>query len=339
MGKSQRLLIAVGGVDGHRREYIALFEDIFSNSGLSFEVRALRLSDAFNPAPIFSPMLEEYTTRFMGVSILRALWGRRSLALMFRPGEAARAKTLKHKVKRALLRLARPLPTVVVATIMPFALDPSFADIADDWIHDPQLWDLKTPDAPASTPLRETLSAAADGRSIVAAIGAQNLDKGFDYFAELWTSDAELRAQALFVAAGKVAPASRAAADAFVAAGGLLIDRFISDEELLDLYGQAAQIWACYSPAYDQASGIFGRAVQTEKPTIVRQGAYMERLAELLGHPAIALPWGDASAAAALMRAPPPLAAAPGGLAAAMRTRSLEVLGRALGVDLSRAAA
>jgi len=278
-------------------------------------------------------MLEEYTVRFLIVAWMRALWGRRSCALMFRPGEVVRSTSPRHLIKKLMLKAVRPFPTVTIATILPFELDPAFSAIADDWIHDPQLWDLDPESGGGSTPIASELRHRAANRPIVAAIGAQNQGKGFDFFADLWACDARVREQRLFVAAGKVAEASKPAADAFEAAGGLLIDRFISDAELLDLYHEASQVWGCYAPDYDQASGIFGRSVQTGRPVLVRQDSYMERLAGLLGHPVTALPW-DAPAEAAAMLLASSTDAPPAGQVAAMRSRSVQVLGRALGLDL-----
>lgn len=333
-----RLLIVADGMDGHRREYIALFQQMAANGGVTAETKPLGLSAVMTPAPMFSPMLEEHTGKFMAVAILRALIGRRSCALMFRPGEAVRSKAPKHVAKKWLLKIARALPAITIVTIMPFDLDPAFADIADDWIHDPQLWDLAPDQASAETMLAQQLRAAAAGRPVVVALGGQSRDKGFDFLADAWAAQPGMRDAWLFVAAGKVAKASRDKADRFAEQGGLLVDRFVTDEELRDLYREASVIWACYAPEYDQASGIFGRAVQTGKPVAVRQGAYVERLAEILEHPTLTVPWDDTAAAAAALQSAPPPADKPAAKVKAMRERSVAVLSRALGLPLAEGA-
>lgn len=333
-----RLLIVADGEDGHRREYIALFQQMAANGGVAFETSPLRFARAWSPAAIFSPMLEEHTGKFLAVAILRALVGRRSCALMFRPGEAVRSKAPKHVLKKWLLKVARALPAITIVTIMPFDLDPAFAEIADDWIHDPQLWDLSPDQASVETMLARDIRAAAGGRPVVVALGGQSRDKGFDFLADTWAAKPGVRDAWLFVAAGKVAKASREKADQFAEQGGFLVDRFVSDEELRDLYRQAATIWACYSPEYDQASGIFGRAVQTGKPVVVRQGAYVERLAEILEHPTLAVPWDDPEGVAAALQATPAPADKPAAKVKAMRARSVAVLSRALGVPLAEGA-
>lgn len=330
-----RLLIVADGEDGHRREYIALFRQMAANGGVECEARRLSFSAALNPAAIFSPMLEEHTGKFMVVAILRALIGRRSCALMFRPGEAVRSKAPKHVVKKWLLKIARALPPITIVTIMPFDLDPAFADIADDWIHDPQLWDLASDQASAETMLVQEIRVAAAGRSVVVALGGQSRDKGFDFLAETWSAQSEVRNDWLFVAAGKVAKGSRERADRFAEQGGFLVDRFVTDEELRDLYREASVVWGCYAPEYDQASGIFGRAVQTGKPVAVRQGAYVERLAKILEHPTLTVSWDDTAAAVAALKAAPPPADKPAAKVKTMRERSVAVLSKALKLPLA----
>lgn len=330
-----RLLIVADGEDGHRREYIALFQQMAANGGVASETRVLRFADVLSPQALFSPMLEEHTAKFLSVAILRALLGRRSCALMFRPGEAVRSRAPKHVAKKWLLKFARLLPPVTIVTIMPFDLDPSFARIAGDWIHDPQLWDLAPDAASSETTLAREVREAAGGRPVVLALGGQSRDKGFDFLSDAWDARPDLRAAWLFVAAGKVAKASREKADRFAGQGGLLVDRFVSDEELRDLYREASVVWACYSPEYDQASGIFGRAVQTGKPVVVRRGAYVQRLAEILDHPALATPWDDADGVAAALETPPPAVEKPAAKVKAMRERSVAVLSRALGLPMA----
>jgi hypothetical protein len=105
----------------------------------------------------------------------------------------------------------------------------------------------------------------------------------------------------VFIAAGKVASECVEAAKQFEAAGGILIDRFISDDEIIALYRHAALVWAVYAPTYDQASGIAGRAYQFGIPIAVRHGSHMNNLLAALEHPAIAVPFGDKTTASTVL--------------------------------------
>ena len=86
--------------------------------------------------------------------------------------------------------------------------------------------------------------------------------------------------QVLVVCAGRVTPGNSNLAARLSAQGALIIDRFISDVELESLYGIADAIWACYAPDYDQASGVFGRAIQWGVPVIVRESSVIAAFAD-----------------------------------------------------------
>lgn len=332
-----RILIAAISDAGHRREYIALFRTLFEAANVGVEVRPLALADVFSPDTVFLPMLEEQSVTFMIVAIGRALLGRRSAALMFRPTEAVRSRSPKHLVKRIGLQILRALPSSTVLTILPFAVDPTFSRVAKDWIYDPQLWDIASADPGPPDPLAASARAEAGGRKMIVALGAQNPGKGFDYLSDLWVRSPALREKTLFVVAGKVGAESKAKGEAFTNHGGLLIDRFVTDDELRGLYAVSDLVWACYAPFYDQASGIFGRALQLGIPAIVREGAQVARLADLLAHPTVTLPWDAPEAAGEALQAPTPSGDRSGDAKhriALLRARSLSVLAAALGLPM-----
>jgi len=184
---------------------------------------------------------------------------------------------------------------------MPFAVFPCFEEVATGWIYDPQLWDLLHcgfSENDAFPMLPDLLSAKSSGRRIMIALGGQSWGKGFDYLVDLWCSSAEVRENFLFVVAGKNNGYSAQKAEMFVQRGGLLINRHLAHGELMYMYRCADIIWSCYSPVYNQASGIFGRAIQFGVPVIVRKGSYLENLGGILFHPTLALPFENADIAA-----------------------------------------
>ena len=311
---------------GHRLEYNRLLIAELDSLGISLE---RNLSTA--PSATFFAMLDDHSLRFVFSAAGSLLTDRRTVGLYFNPLCFRRSK-LTRLIKRALFRVLSRLPRTTVLTILPFSIDQRFSLVATDWIYDPQLWDLQffgMPPENAFLGLDNKISEAAKGRSIVLALGKQDRIKGFKFFCHLWCDAPDIRARHLFIAAGAVEKDLRSVASRFVAAGGLLIDRRMEDAEMLHLYRRAASIWSCYAPDYDQASGIFGRAVQLGVPVIVRAGSYLETVAADLDHPALALPYGraDTAAAAILNWQPnvvePPVAEARSQM---MRARSLNVL-------------
>jgi hypothetical protein len=111
---------------------------------------------------------------------------------------------------------------------------------------------------------------AGQSRIKVGAIGRQDDRKGFDKFAEIYAKSPELREGTLFFYAGKVAQAELHKDEAFIDAGGLGFNYFLSEDEILASYAACDFVWCAYAPRYDQASGIFGRALQLGIVPIVR---------------------------------------------------------------------
>lgn len=238
----------------------------------------------------------------------------------------------KMRIKRWVLKWLKGIAQINTLAITPFSVASELQAVADGWIYDPQLWDFADGAPEASSALAGAIVEQAQGRKIVVALGDQGVEKGFGYLCRLWIDSPELRQRSFFVSAGTVEPALAGVAQEFAAAGGYLANRFISDDELISLYGACDVVWACYAPTYDQASGIVGRALQLGRPVIVRTGSQMVRVADQLGFPVVQAPWNDnGGAIEAVLAAPPPFEP-PLTRLRQFRAQSLATLGRALGL-------
>ncbi len=286
--------------------------------------------------PLFFLMIEVYPIAFTLAALCGFLLNIPVAGLLFRPAEAVRCDRPKSIVKHLLLRLLRRLPNTKVLSMLPFSLDPRFAGIAAGWLYDPQLWDLPLlyPGAyKAASPLQHLVREAAAGRRVIVALGAQERIKGFDYLVELWLNSPAFREEYLVVIAGKVRTAHAAAA-AFTESGGLLINRWIDNDEMFALYRSADLIWVCYAPDYDQASGIYGRAFQMGVPAVVRKGSFVDKISATLGYEIVSIPYDNPSDAAALLIAAHPSVPEHGVIAeqvAAMTASTREVLESSIG--------
>lgn len=279
--------------EGHRQSYLSILSGYLTAHGLTFT------PPHKSAAASFFPMIEDNVPRFVVAAIICSIRKKPCVGLLFRPSECLRTDSLKYRFKGLLFRLLKKLPSVSVLTILPFSVEQAFAEVATGWIYDPQLWDLPDQDpGPIDTELKDRIARAAQGRKLVIALGVQNRIKGFEFFARLWCEKASLRERYLFVAAGKVAIESADLAVKLTECGGIIVNRFISDEELLSLYEIGDVIWACYAPDYNQASGIFGRSFQLAKNTIVRRGSHLVPLAAELGHPVLPIPFDENDEAA-----------------------------------------
>lgn len=288
-GTDPAILLVSEGRAGHRGAYIDLFARIFESAGARVRVAPRTLRAMLRTPVLFDLMLEEAPALFGAVAAMRSALGRPSVALAFRVREAASGHTPRLRTKRLALAALRRLPHVSVLSIVPANVQPGIAPLVRDWIDDPQCWDVDVNRTVAATPLSQTVCAHAGGRSVVVSLGGQNEEKGFDRFVRSWIADPTLAREYLFVAAGRVDAASSDDAERFRAAGGLLFDTLISDDDLFALYDAADAVWCCYAERYDQASGIFGRALQFGCPVIVRADAIVERIARREGLPHLSL--------------------------------------------------
>lgn len=330
---SVRLIIA--NPNGHRAQYLEVLLRLLPNSVRAPVPPPLRTL-CWTHNSLFFLTLDDHSLAFLATAALRSALGRRTAALFLRPAECFRPGRWKYQLKRLLFRAVSKMPGVVILTILPFSVEPRFAEVATGWIDDPQFWDMSVFDVPqteSADQITERVEETAAGRAVVLALGGQNRIKGFDFFSRLWCGSARIREKFLFCAAGAVAPEEEAAKGRFCKAGGLVIDRRLENEELLRLYEHANAVWSCYAPDYDQASGIFGRAVQFGVPSLVRSGSFLEKLASEHDHRHLAMPFDDLETAGARLLSWRPEKRQAGDAQAraeTMRERSIDILRRAL---------
>lgn len=266
-------LVHVTNHSGHRGSYQDLFCKLLAlrpSTGSAWrKIHSLVIA----PHVLFATLDgEEFA--YATIGLVRAMLGRSTVGLFLRP-QGCFKKTAKGAVKGRLFRLLKRVKAVHTLTILPFEIDQRYAEVADNWIYDPQLWDLSVDGLPLlpETDLSRRVEALRDGRKVMIFIGGANLRKGFDGF----VAQAEAQSESLLcVSAGQVSPECKRHAERLVALGMIVEDRFVTDNELLSLYKVADLAWCCYAPEYDQSSGVFGRAVQSRCGAIIRNGSQLE---------------------------------------------------------------
>ncbi len=267
---------------GRRPAYLRALERLFG-------ARQGRLRDLFLArAAVVFLAVEETFLLYVLVALVRALLGRRTVGLLLRPMPIAVSPRLRCRSKRMVLRVMKRCRLVRTLTIVPFSVFPAFSAIADDWIYDFQLWDVTEEERKAVERLRRKRRPG--NRFVMTALGTQSRCKGFDLFADAFARFSALRKRFTFLACGRVAPDIAEHALVLEEAGGVAVDRVLSDAELLGAYAASDVIWCLYPRAGDHASGILGRAVQLGIPVVVRQGSLAHRLCtvENLLHIAVA---------------------------------------------------
>jgi len=296
IGPPRRGLVHVTAPSGHRQSYLDLFERLLrlqpSVGGLS-RGNLVRLLSADR---VLFATIDDDIRLFALVCLLRAVMRRRTVGVFLRP-QSCLGKTAKARIKHALFGLLRRCPGVTTLSIIPFELMAGQERVVRGWIHDPQLWDqIDIPDHPDSHTVVD-LRALAGERPVLAFLGTVTQIKGIGFLAEILALRPDLAQQYCIIIGGEVAEACRSDVKQLVDLGATVWDRRLTDAEMSAVYEAASLVWACYDPSYDQASGIFGRAVQRGRMAVIREGALLGRYAEILGHPYIALPYDPHAAA------------------------------------------
>lgn len=290
--------------DGHRQSYQAIVSKWLDVDPLYGRVN-MRLLGKMVRAPrlIFSTIDDNYFT-FILIALVRAICGRRTVGIFLRPAQCFTGTRFYHRWKRRAFAMLRRVRSIAVLTIVPFAVRPEFASVARDWIHDPQMWDVgeRNRIVPV-TPLGQSLEKAASGRRILCFVGGVSAIKGIEFLRDIACADTGIADRYLVAVMGKPDAESVGFMEELAACGAMVVDRHLSDPELESLYGVADMIWACYRPDYDQASGVFGRAFQTGKPSLVRSGSVIEQYADYVGAKVLAIDYGDAARAVEAMDA------------------------------------
>jgi hypothetical protein len=267
---------------GHQPSYQAVFVRLLGGVPSTGRLRGPTFWRLVRADRVFFCTIDTDYLAFTAIALLRAFRGRPTTGLFLRPMQCFRTeRPIIYAAKRCAFRVLRRLPGLRILSIIPFAVEPRLAQVCHDWIHDPQLWDLWLDGPPVlpETDLSRRVAKATGGRDVMIFIGAGNRIKGFDGFMDEALSRKD---SVLAVVAGRVAPDFASEAQRLADEGMIVEDRFVTDEEILSLYKVADRAWCRYAPDYDQASGIFGRAVQTGVTPIVREGSVVARLDDVL---------------------------------------------------------
>lgn len=294
-------LLHLNHIGGHHGSFIELFgrwwglEASIGRVGIGNFRRLLRAEQ------LMFATLDDDVRGFVMVVLTRAMFGRRTAGIFMRP-QSCFFPGPRGWIKRQLFRALRRIPGVSTLSLQPFEAVPELRSVATHAVHDPQLWDLLDDDDAIDETFFAQVTAKAAGRPVLTFLGTVSPGKGFGYLAAVLAAEPMLTEKLCVLVAGRVQQDSIADAEAVEKAGGIVWDRRISDAELAALYRVSSGVWACYHPDYDQASGIFGRAVQRGRCPVIRDGAvivghYVDRL----GIDAVRLPDDPRRAAARLI--------------------------------------
>ncbi len=298
-------LIYVTHHGGHRSSYLRALggglglDPYVQRPGIATALALIRAR-----ALLFATM-EDSLAFFAAVALVRDLLRRPTAAVFMNPRTFFEPANGKTKAKYWLARLLNARRRIAMVSILPHTLDSRHAEISRGWMYDPEFWDLgdviAKPAPPVPQSLAETLVQIGHKPYLLFA-GRIDGTKGFDFFVQGLREARALGLDCVFVAAGPLAPGCARQAAQFEELGGVLINRFLADEELLALQRSARCLWACYRPDYNSSSGIFGRAVQLGQCVVVNHGSYLDRLALLLEVSAVRCRYGNGAELRTILR-------------------------------------
>ena len=265
---------------GHRQEYLELFSDSFNLSCSVGKVGFSNILSLVYADRLFFGSLDDDYRGFFLVAILRTAIGRRTVGMFMRPQTCFESSGLRHKFKKMAFTALKRFRAISVFTIVPFSTAPEYEMVADAGLIDPQMWD-KCDGSSISVDIRLTsrIRSAAAGRRVLAFAGTASAIKGIELLRDMMSATDWPMQEIFVVVAGRFPDELQDVAHDLEKCGAMVLARFISDAELFALYDQADFVWACYQPDYNQASGIFGRAIQLSKTPIVRAGSLIARFA------------------------------------------------------------
>ncbi|UCU92214.1 glycosyltransferase [Hydrogenophaga taeniospiralis] len=271
-------IVHISTTDGHHPSYRDTFARLLAgeaSTGAIFSRCFWRLLVKKNV--LFATIDADYFG-FVVIALLRALQGKSTTGIFLRALQCFRSeRKIVYPIKRICFTLLCKVPRLKILSIIPHSLHPELKEVSHDWIYDPQMWDLWITGQPVlpDTDLSREVEAKKGDRKVLIFIGEGNKIKGFHEF--LLQAERNLE-NFLIVVAGTVANEFKIPACSLKNKGVIIVDRYVTENEILSLYKVADLAWCKYATNYDQASGVFGRALQTGVSPIVREGSLIDRM-------------------------------------------------------------
>lgn len=285
-------IVHVASRDGHRGEYLELCCRLLVAEPSVGRVIPSRLRTLLaSKSVLFATVDDEYIA-FILVSILRSILGRKTVGLMIRPQTCFLAPGMRYALKRAAFRWLKVIRKISVLTIVPFSVRPEYREIARAGLVDPHCWDRQDMKVDTCPDLEREIRLAAGYRKVLLFAGGVSEIKGITFLVQILNDTAFPISKLLPVIAGRFSENIKHLVQELESRGALVIDRFVDADELEALYRVSSLIWTCYDPSYDQASGIFGRAIQSRRVPIVRSGSTIALFAELFSIGVLELEYG-----------------------------------------------
>jgi hypothetical protein len=259
---------------GHRSEYMSFLESEFSARRVGL------ISCIFEKSLVLFLMIEERPLLFFLICILRRLAGKKTAGLLFRVRPLINDDRLKYRVKRILLSFLVRFNIGRVMSIVHESVEPGVKEFTSGSFMDFQFWDLRMDGSLFEDNNEHTLD------NCIALIGRQDSEKGFDI--AVGTIGRNEFHDYKVILRGSVSAEFKSLI-VNLPDGSDVVDSYVDETEIIDAYRRCSLVWCCYSPMYDQSSGVLGRSFQFGRTPIVRADSISEVVCKYLGSPYVSL--------------------------------------------------
>lgn len=283
LNRSELVDVAISkGRGGHRDSYLSVCSDLLDLNPYSSQDVGFSLINLFFSKRLLFVTLDDHWVTFFVVASIRSAFHKKTAGLLLRGPSLLRSNRWIDRIKCRALEVMQRSNAITVVSIVPYNLIPKLSSITKLWVHDLQMWDLTPHNSIKVSELSQHIKMLAKGRKLIIFIGQVARFKGIEVLRKLYVDDI-LGSDFLVVVAGHINEDCKDICKQIENNGGVVIGRFLTDSEIESLYYIATFVWCAYSEEYDQASGIFGRAVQLGIPAIIRKGSLIEKYAKMLG--------------------------------------------------------
>ncbi len=250
------------------------------------------------PGPVIFVTIDDSLFHYILCSLIRSTLRRKTVGIFLQPLGIAKNNTIKDAVKVLFLSLLVKLNLLLILSIYPQRLAFGAFKYYSEWIFDPAFWDLSEKTKLTNKIVTENYCnfKFEPDTLYVLFLGTISNRKRFDLFVECCVANNN-SPEVKFLAVGEkyisqenirdVVPDSTFSR--FTDFGGVFIEKYPSEEEVIYFQGNAQFHWAFYAQNFDQSSGVAGRAYQLNKHLIVRKNSLISELLDDLDFPKIAL--------------------------------------------------
>lgn len=219
--------------------------------------------------------------------LLRGLWGGKGLAISVRTEyllekrsfvefflQRGRLVFIKAWVKKLLFYLIKNFSTTTILSIHKnHPQKKEMEAYVNYFVHDPQLWDLDLLEINPIIPYEMRGFVFDKRQPMILVAGRFDEQRSKNELLDFLEKNSELN----FIIAGVIEPNDFNTLQKNV--NCIVINRFLSNEELMYLYDFCSIVYCYYTN--DRPSGFFGRAMQFQKPIIVKKGKFLHQAFEL----------------------------------------------------------